>query len=49
MPTATDEIQGYKEMADTKDEISTSTPVDTTQPRPSNESSHNQLHSTLTS
>ena len=49
MPTVTDEIQGYKEMTDTTDEMSTSTPVDTTQPNTSNESSHNHLHSTFTS
>ena len=36
-------------MTDTTDEMSTLTPVDTTQPNTSNESSHNQLHSTLTS
>ena len=49
MPTVTDEIQGYKEMTDTTDEMSISTPVDTIQPNTSNESSHNHLHSTLTS
>ena len=49
MPTITNEIQGYKEMTDTTDEMSTLPPVETTQPNTSNESSHNQLHSTLTS
>ena len=49
MPTVTNEIQGYKEMANTTDEMSTLHPVETTQPNTSNELSHNQLHSTLTS
>ena len=49
MPTVTNEIQGNKEMTDTTDEMSTLTPVDTTQPNTSNESSHNQLHPTFTS
>ena len=49
MPTVTNEIQGYEEMTDTTDEMSTLPPVKTTQPKSSNESSHNQLHSTLTS
>ena len=49
MSTVTNEIQGYKEMTDTIDEMSTLPPVGTTQPNTSNESSHNQLHSTLTS
>ena len=49
MPTTTNEIQGYKEMTDTTDEISTFPPVEVTQPNTSNESSHNQLHSALTS
>ena len=49
MPTVTDEIQGYEKMTDTTDEMSTLTPVDTAQPNTSNESSHNQLHATLTS
>ena len=49
MPTVTNEIQGYKEMTDTTDEMSTLPPVETTQTNTSNESSHNQLHSTFTS
>ena len=49
MPTVTDEIQGYEEMTDIIDEMSTWTPVETKQPNTSNESSYNQLHSTLTS
>ena len=49
MPTVINEIQGYKEMTDTTDEMSTLPPVETTQPNTSNESSHNQLHSYLTS
>ena len=48
MPTITNEIQGYKEMTDTT-ETSTLPPVETTQPNASNESSHNQLHSTIRS
>ena len=47
MPTVTDEIQGYEEMTDIIDEMSTWTPVETKQPNTRNESSYNQLHSTL--
>ena len=36
-------------MTDITDEMSTLPPVETTRPNTSNESSHNQLHSTLTS
>ena len=49
MPTVTDSIQGYEEMTDTTDEISTLTPAEIAQRNTSNESLHNQLHSTLTS
>ena len=48
-PTVTNEIQGYKKMTDTTDEMSTLPPVEITQPNTSNESSHNQLHSAFTS
>ena len=37
MPTVTDEIQGFKEITNTANEVSTLTPVDTTQPNTSNE------------
>ena len=49
IPTVTDEIQGYKEMTDITDEMPTSPLVETTQPNTSNESSHDQLHSTFRS
>ena len=49
MPTVTNKSQRFEEMTDTKDEMSTLTLVETTQPNTSNESLHNQLHSTLTS
>ena len=49
MPTVADEIQGYEEVADTADEMSTLPPIEITQTNTGNESSHNQLHSTLTS
>ena len=47
--TVTDEVQGYKEMTDIKDEMSALPPVEMTQQITSNESSLDQLHSTLTS
>ena len=47
--TVPNEIQGYNEMTDAADEKSSLSPVETMQPNTSNESSHNQLHSTLTS
>ena len=47
--TVTNEVQGYKEMTDITDEMSTLPPVKTTQQITSNESSFDQLHSTLTS
>ena len=39
--TVSNEIQGYKEMTDTTDGMSTLPPAETTQPNTSNESSHN--------
>ena len=49
MPKVTDEIKGYKEMTDNTDEMPDLSSVETTQPNTCNESSHNQLHSTITS
>ena len=49
IPAVTIEIQRYKEMTDTTDEMSTLPPVETTKPNANNESSHNKLHSTITS
>ena len=41
IPTVSNEIQGYKEMTDTTDGMSTLPPAETTQTNTSNESSHN--------
>ena len=49
MLTVTNEVQGYMEMTDITDEMSTLPPVETIQRITSNESSLDQLHSTLTS